>query len=206
MAFALCLSGCKNDDGETLKKIPLKDNPNDISSLNSPINSYNLDEYMFRDDIQYVDLRSPYMVLQEGYVAGFEFIPFYALIASFNSDKTLFKMKATYDENNNFIAAGQVGGFVAQYEESTSIIKGLFKKDRPIFLISQGGSESGYVINLLIQLGYDGNLLYNVGGVSNSEGVASYRSISTNKYFVEGTGNLDVKVDYGFTDRLTPIN
>lgn len=200
MSLILCFSGCKSNN-DNLKKIPLKITANDISSSNSPINSYNLDEYMFRDDVQYVDLRSPYMILQDGYVAGFEFIPFYSIIASFTSDKTLYRMKAVGDAD-----PGYVGGFVAQYQESERIVKELFKQDKPIFFISQAGSESGYIINLLIQLGYDGNLLYNVGGVSNSEGIASYSSIKTNKYFVQGTGNLDVKVDYGFTDRLTPIN
>ena len=200
MLGMMCLSGCKSNN-ENLKKIPLKETSNDISSSNSPINSHNLDEFMFREDVQYVDLRSSYMILQDGYVAGFEFIPFYSIIASFTSSKTLYRMKSVGDAD-----PGHVGGFVAQYEESERIIKELFRQDKPIFLISQAGSESGYVINLLIQLGYDGNLLYNVGGVSNGEGIASYSSIKTNKYFVQGTGNLDVKVDYGFTDRLTPIN
>jgi hypothetical protein len=73
---------------------------------------------MFRDDVQYVDLRSSYMVLEEGYVAGFEFIPYYNIIASFSEGQTLYQMVA-----KNGIGAGQVGGFEAQFEESESIIK-----------------------------------------------------------------------------------
>lgn len=200
-SLILIVGGCKDNKSQ---KIPKKDNPTDISSANSPINPYNLDKYMFRDDIQYVDLRSPKMILQDGYVAGFSFIPFYSIIASFKSEKTLYKMKGV-EIGDDYFDPGSVGGFVAQYEESERIINNLFSKDKPIFFISQAGSEAGYVINLLIQLGYDGDLLYNVGGVSNSEGVASYNSISTNKYYVKGPGNLDVVATYDFTSKLTPI-
>jgi len=62
------------------------------------------------------------------------------------------------------------------------------------------------MINLLIQLGYNSKLLYNVGGVSNSEGVASYRSIETNKYYVSGIGDFGVDVSYDYFENLTPIN
>jgi hypothetical protein len=85
------------------------------------------------------------------------------------------------DKDGNTIPPGQVGGFVPQYEQSKNIITSLFEKDKYIFLISQGGSESSYVINLLVQLGYDASLLYNVGGITNGEGIKSYKSIETNK-------------------------
>ena len=200
IAFFL-LTGC-ND--ESIKEVPLKTS-NDNSAVSSPVNSHNLDEYMFRDDVQYVDLRSSKMILEEGYVAGFEFIPFYDLIASFSGSETLYRMENKKDDDGNRIAAGQVGSFVAIYEESEVTIKSMFSTTKHIFLISQGGSESSYLINLLIQLGYNQNLLYNVGGVSNSEGVASYRSIKTNKYYVEGYSGFNPTVDYDFVDTLTPV-
>ena len=193
--------GCAKDNNN----IPLKKNSTDNASLNSPINSHNLDKYMNRSDVQYVDLRSSKMVLEEGYVSGFEFIPFYNIIASFSGDSTLYKMERTTDEEGNNIYAGQIGSFKALYEESQSIIESLFSKDKYIFLISQGGSESSYLINLLIQLGYNGNLLYNVGGVSNGEGVDSYRDVVTNKYYVEGHQGFNASVSYDFLSDLTPI-
>ena len=193
--------GCSKDNNN----IPKKANSTDNASLNSPVNSHNLDKYMNRKDVQYVDLRSSKMVLEEGYVAGFEFIPFYNIIASFSGDSTLYKMERTTDGEGNSIYAGQVGSFKAMYEESQSIIETLFSKNKHIFLISQGGSESSYVINLLIQLGYDGNLLYNVGGVSNGEGVDSYRDVTTNKYYVKGHSGFNASVSYDFLNDLTPI-
>lgn len=205
MLFILCFSGCSNNknDNNVNLEIPSKKDSNDSSSLTSPVNSTNLDKYMFRDDVQYVDLRSLEMVTSEGYIAGFQFIPFYSIIASFSGNNTLYKMKAS-TINDTYIPAGQTGSFIAQYEESERIIKSLFSQNKYIFLVSQGGSESSYVINLLLQLGYNGNLLYNVGGVMNSEGFDSYSSISTNKYFIGGSGNLDLEVKYNFMNELTP--
>ena len=194
--------GCKSNEKV---QISPKDSETDNSVITSPINPYNLDDYMFRNDIQYVDLRSSRFVLEEGYVAGFQFIPFYNIIASFSGEGTLFKMERKKDDDGNNVYAGQIGGFTALYEESESIIKSLFEEDKYIFLISQAGSESSYLINLLIQLGYDGNLLYNVGGVSNSEGVEGYRNIKDNKYYVQGCSGFNPVITYDFLTNLTPI-
>ena len=203
LLFLFFITGCTNED--VIENIPNKTNATDTGAMGSSVNSTNLDNYMFRDDVQYVDLRDSKMILEEGYVAGFEFIPFYNILASFNEGEALYQMRRVVDGENVY-AAGQVGGFVAQYEESEFIVKSLFSKDKYIFLISQGGSESAYLINLLLQLGYNGDLLYNVGGVSTSEGSPSYKSIDTNKYYITGYNGFDINVDYGFLEDLTPLN
>jgi len=205
MICLMFVGGCKKDNNND-NAIPSKISKTDNAANSSPINSSNLDNYMFRDDVQYIDLRSGSMILEEGYVAGFQFVPYYSIIASFSPNSTLYQMKSTVDSEGESHYAGQIGGFVAQYEESESIIKSLFDRNKYIFLLSQGGSESAYVINLLIQLGYDGNLLYNVGGVSNSEGIASYKSVDTNKYYISGIGDYGVTTTYDFLEELTPIN
>ena len=196
MILLFVLVGCNKSD-----IIPSKKSAEDNSALNSPITSSNLDEYMNRSDVQYFDLRSSRMVLEEGYVAGFSFVPFYNIVASFSGEGTLYKMEKV-GENK----AGSIGGFVPLYEESDDIIKSIFDNDKYIFLISQAGSESAYMINLLIQLGYDGNLLYNVGGVSNSEGPKPYKDVASNKYYVEGHSGFNPSVSYDFVSDLTPIN
>lgn len=195
--------GCSNKADD---KVPNKLSPTDNAANISPINSFNLDSYMNRNDIQYIDLRSGKMILDEGYVAGFNFVPYYSIIASFSEHTTLYQMKTTIDGNGETHYAGQVGGFVPQYEESQRIIESIFDKNKYIFLISQAGSESAYMINLLIQLGYDGNLLYNVGGVSNSEGPTPYKDVENNKYYVEGHSGFNPSVSYDFVSDLTPIN
>jgi len=206
LLVVLLITGCNKESVTKSSQIPSKINSTDNDPITSPINTLNLDEYMFREDVQYVDLRSSRMVLEEGYVAGFEFIPFYNVVASFSEKSALYQMKRTTDNEGNVYFAGEIGGFVAQFEESQTVIETLFDKNKYIFFISQGGTECGYMINLLIQLGYNSKLLYNVGGVSNSEGVASYRSIETNKYYVSGIGDFGVDVSYDYFENLTPIN
>jgi hypothetical protein len=197
---------CGCDKKENYDDIPAKKSALDNNARTSPINTRNIDQYMFRDDVQYVDLRSGESIINNGYIAGFEFIPYYSIIASFSEHDGLYQMKGTVDENGNRVSPGQIGGFVAQYEESQSVIESLFPKDKYIFIISIGGSESAYLINLLIQLGYDGNLLYNIGGVSNSDGLESYTSIAANKYYIQGHPSINASLDYGFLDDLTPIS
>ena len=203
--LVLLITGCNKESVTESSQIPLKINSTDNNPITSPINTLNLDKFMFRGDVQYVDLRSSRMVLEEGYVAGFEFIPFYNIVASFSENNALYQMKRTTDSAGNVYFAGEIGGFVAQFEESQTVIETLFDKNKYIFFISQGGTECGYMINLLIQLGYNAELLYNIGGVSNSEGVASYRSIETNKYYVSGVGDFGVDVSYDYFGNLTPI-
>lgn len=201
--FLFLVPGCSN---KGYKDIPPKTKHTDNDAMISPINTKNIDEYMFRDDVQYVDLRNSESILNDGYIAGFEFIPYYSIIASFSEHDALFQMKSTKDSDGKTIHAGQVGGFIAQYEESEKMIENLFSKEKYIFLISVGGSESAYLINLLIQLGYNGELLYNVGGVSNNDGVESYTNISSNRYYVKGHPGIQASVEYGLLGTLTPIN
>ena len=105
VAFNLILNlGCSCNNEEILT-IPKKEFSNESSAKNSPINVYNLDNYLFRDDVIYVDLRSTEMILEEGHVAGFKFISFYDCIASFSGDNTLYKMQSTKDDNGNNIPA-----------------------------------------------------------------------------------------------------
>ena len=197
--------GC-NDNSNSFDEIPSKNNVYDTSPITSPINGRNLDNYLFRNDVQYVDVRDYKAAIQDGYIAGFEFIPFYPLIASFKENEALYRMENTIKEDGTEIAAGQVGGFTVQYEESETLVKSMFSQDKYIFLVSQSGSESAYVINLLIQLGYNPSLLYNVGGVGGSAGIIGYDDISSNKYFIKGVGNIGTNIDFNLFEDLTPIN
>ena len=198
--FIVTSCNCKNNEESHEKNIPVKEISSDTAALTSPVNTLNLDEYMFREDVQYVDVRTLDDINQDGYIAGFQFIPFYSLIGSFLPNESLYQMK-----NVGNIAAGQIGGFVAQYEEAESIINQLFSKNKYIFIVSQAGSESAYLINLLIQLGYDGDLLYNVGGVTGSPGVTAYKDVEGSKYYVSGIGNYQLSISYDLFNELTPI-
>ena len=199
------LGGCSCKQGDTQLDIPAKSTPTETSTITTPINATNLDKYLFRDDVQYVDLREYDLIAKTGHIAGFEFIPFHSLIASFRDERTLYKMKDSQDENGKWTYAGTIGGFYPQYNESKQLIKSLFDSEKYIFFVSHAGSESTYMINLLIQLGYDGNKLYNICGISGTEGGASYISSGNMKYFVGGSNAINVQASYNFGIPLTPI-
>jgi rhodanese-related sulfurtransferase len=169
---------------------------------------YNLDNYLFLEDVFYVDTREPNQFLEEGHVAGFVNIPFYEVIANLTTnDKVLFKMNKIFDSNNKLIInLGEVGSYEPIYEESVSILKSIFPNKKKIFIISTAGVESTYLANLLIQYGYDVSNIYNVGNFSNSVGKStSYRELIGSKYKVEGLNayKLTYQFDFGELNKIS---
>lgn len=201
----LLLVGCQNisnvDEGVIEKTVVPSNLSDSMLISDSVILPNNLDQYLFLEDVYYVDTREPNQFLEEGHIAGFINIPFYEVIASLNSEATLFKMKKIFDENNKLIIGlGENGSYEPIYEESVSILKSLFPQKKKIFIISTAGVESTYLANLLIQYGYDSNLIYNVGNFSNTVGsIASYRELADVKYKVEGLNSykLEYRFDFG---------
>lgn len=179
--------------------IPVKNES--VKIQDSPITSLNLDDYLFREDVFYVDTRELNQVMEEGSIAGFVTYPFYELLANLVEGKTLFKMTKVLDSNNALlIELGGVGSYVPRFEESEYLLKALFPKDKTIFISSTAGVEATYLANLLIQYGYDPLKIYNVGNFSNDLGtLVAYRNNKKAKYFVPGTNvfTLDYAFDLG---------
>lgn len=59
---------------------------------------------------------------------------------------------------------GTVAKAEPRYEESQLILEELFPKDRPLFLMCGAGGYVGMTRQLLIHLGWDPELVYNIGG------------------------------------------
>ena len=60
LSSTLLLTGCFNNSNEDLyKDIPVKNDINGVTIEASSVNTQNIDNYLFRDDTVYVDLR-PY--------------------------------------------------------------------------------------------------------------------------------------------------
>ncbi|MBQ9731009.1 MAG: hypothetical protein IJV94_02625 [Bacilli bacterium] len=191
--FLLFIVGCSNVE----KKIPEKVNPEGFSVRDSSVQPHNLDEYLFIDDVMYVDVRPYSSIIKYGYVAGFQFVPYYDLIASRINDKTLFEMTSS----------GQTGSFIPNFIESEQYLNHLFPKDKIILAISEEGSECSYLFNLLKQYGYDPKNLYNVGGFANNSGfILAYRNLDDPKNLVPGNSlDISFSIDYNFTEKLTPV-
>ena len=69
------------------------------------------------------------------------------------------------------------GNYEPNYEESLEILEYYFPKDKNIFIMCGGGGYAGMMKNLLIDLGWDEDKIYNVGGY----------------WYYDGKYNIDVK-------------
>ena len=76
-----------NQKTEIILELPQKEIPDSSLMSESPINPINLDQYLFREDCIYLDLREPHTFYSEGSVAGFINLPFYDYIAHVNHEK-----------------------------------------------------------------------------------------------------------------------
>jgi len=193
---------------EEITTLPAKENPESASMMDSPLNPTNIDDYLFLDNVVYIDTRSFNQLLSEGMIAGFYNISFYEMIAFYTSQENiLFTMEKLSDENGNVTTLlGDVGSFSPNYEESVSILESLFPKDKQYVFIASAGVESAYLINLLIQYGWDPATLYNCGSFSNGMGSdVAYREYENAKYYLPGNEiyQYRVNIDWG---QLTPIN
>lgn len=207
IGLCLLLSGCASPKIEPPTTLPVKSTA-EVSLQSSPVTPKNLDDYLFLSDTFYVDVRDPNQFLSEGHVGGFLNVPFYGLIVKTSADDFgLFTMTKKTDEQGNVVASyGGVGSFTPRYNESIAIIHYLFPNDQAIVALSTAGVESQYLLNLLLQLGYEGTLLYNAGNFSNSLGsLTAYRLREDARHLVMGHEAYHVEITYDFGS-LTPIS
>jgi len=110
----------------------------------------NFDDFLGRPDVQYVDLRNFDDKMNSGYVAGFEFIPFF-----------------DYLEHENVLVRTNLWTFEAAGIMNQAQLENLFDKDaEAIFLMCGSGTRAGFVKDALESIGYD--------NVINVMGLGSY--------------------------------
>ena len=138
--------------------------------IDKNINEKNIDKYLNREDSVYRDMR---MLKDEanyekiggdsylsGFVSGFEVIPFPYIVNVTGLPKEVgntYSGKTLYTKKEN-------GKYVANYKESQEILEYYFPKDKYIFLMCGGGGYAGMMKNMLVDLGWDEDMIYNVGG------------------------------------------
>lgn len=141
----LSLTACTKDD-------VLEITPDTVITME------NLDLYMYRDDVQYVDLRNFEASFHTGSIDGFEIIPFFDFL-----DYRAFNRERTYEFNPDQLL-------------DEALLQRLFKEDKAIFLYADGCIRSGYIKDALNYLGYE--RVYVIGGFYEYEG----------DYAIEGSG------------------
>ena len=213
LALMLCMMTC----AAVAEALPApQPNPEDMFGVDSNINMTTIDQYVGRDDVEYRDVRMLFDPADYGAIGGnadlsstikgFKIVPYPYLatlselpVAGAYAAETLFTL--TWNEDGSIAAAE------ANYEESLMIVEELFPKDKPIFLMCGGGGYAGMTKNLLIFLGWDAELLYNVGGNWAYQGENGLELI---QYAEEADGN-DIfatwRADYAYIDfaRLHPV-
>jgi rhodanese-related sulfurtransferase len=138
--------------------------PVGLPALPDVVDMTNIDEHLDREDVQYVDLRNFEDKMKSGYIAGFEFIPFF--------DYMEFSDVLVRTDGNWEFDADDINNEAA--------LRGLFDEDKTIFLMCGSGTRAGFVKAALESLGYEN--VYNVGGIGTYEG--------TNKVLGDGSFTL----------------
>lgn len=179
--FLVMLCGCGSD------KLPLPEVSEGVRGeqfgIDKNINEETIDEYLNRDDSVYRDMRmlkdpGNYEAIGgdsylSGFIKGFEVVPYPYIVnvmglpeevGNTYTGKTLY----TYSEDK---------GYVANYQESLEILEYYFPKDKNIFLMCGGGGYAGMMKDMLIELGWNKDKIYNVGGY----------------WFYDGDNNISVK-------------
>lgn len=184
----------ENNSNENLKELPLPEVTGGTRGelgIDKNINEQTIDEYLNRSDSVYRDMRllddpGNYESIGgdsklSGYIKGFEVIPLPYIIPVSGLPESVGN---TY-QGETLFSLDSNGKYVANYEESMSIIEEYFPKDKYIFLMCGGGGYAGMTKNFLVSLGWDTNKIYNVGGY----------------WYYDGKNNVEVKkvTDKGIT-------
>lgn len=154
--------------------------------IDKNINESTIDKYLGRADSVYYDVR----MLEDpanyeeiggdrylsGLVAGFQVVPYPYIV---NVEGLPEAVGSTY--SGNTLYTHRDNKYTANYKESEQILNDLFPKEKNIFLMCGGGGYSGMLKNMLVDLGWDTNKIYVVGGY----------------WYYEGDYNVKIKQDDG---------
>jgi len=170
---AALLMGCASDKNDGLTPLPLPEADIDsMFGIDVNINIDTIDDYLGRDDVEYIDLRMLFDTADfasiggdadlTSTIEGFRIVP-YPYIATLE----VLPVSGGYEGPCLFTLTwterGAISSVVPNYIESNMIINELFPKDKALFLMCGGGGYSSMMKSLLIFLGWDKDLIYIIG-------------------------------------------
>lgn len=174
LLMLLCACGTAAEPENTPAPLPAPEVDADSQfGVDKNINMDTIDSFLGRDDVVYRDVRmlfDPADYASIGgdadlskTITGFKVVP-YPYIATLGA----LPVANAYEGDNLFTVEWNTDGSIASvtenYKESMLILEELFPKDSAIFLMCGGGGYAGMTKTLLMYLGWDENLLYNIGG------------------------------------------
>ena len=199
--------GAKKSAFETLPQSQI-DESSDFG-VDQNVNMDTIDGYLNLSDAVYRDMRmlvDPYDYaaiggdsILSGMIEGFTVIPYPYLAPALNMPEALGQGYA----GPTLFAMDEDGNYVACYEESEAILESIFPKDQAILLMCGAGGYASMTKALLISLGWNESLIYNVGGYWSYQG--DYRVDVTSSDYVGLYEFNEVpmfEIDFA---RLTPV-
>ncbi len=206
----LCACGTAAEPESTAEPLPAPEV--DVESqfgVDKNINMDTIDGYLGRDDVAYRDVRmlfDPADYASIGgeadlskTITGFKVVP-YPYIATLSS----LPVANAYAGDTLFTVAwnddGTIASVTENYRESMMILEELFPRDTAIFLMCGGGGYAGMTKTLLIYLGWDENLLYNIGANWEYTGDNALELIVYSEDADDENINATWRADYAYID------
>ena len=172
----------KTSKASELPKPELSEGLRGTFGIDKNINETTIDNYLNRSDSVYRDMRmlkdpGNYEAIGgdsylSGFIKGFEVVPYPYIVNVTGLPEEVGK---TYEGKTLFTLKD--GKYIANYNESLSILEYLFPKDKNIFLMCGAGGYAGSTKEMLVALGWDENKIYNIGGY----------------WYYNGNNNVEVK-------------
>lgn len=190
---------------------------NDQFGIDININMDTIDNYLNLDNVVYRDVRMLYDPANfeeiggeadlTSTIEGFKIVP-YPYIATLQDlpvsngykDNSLYDVEWSND--------GKILSAIANYEESLLVLSDLFPKDKKIFIMCGGGGYANMMKLLLINLGWDENNLYNIGGNWSYKGKNKKELVLMPEKYDGNKIYASWRADYAYIDfdKLHPIN
>ena len=167
LILVLLLAGCGTGSGPSSLPTPQTDE-NSQFGVDQNINMDTIDQYLFREDVAYRDVRMLFDPADYAAIGGkadltrtiegFKIVP-YPYLATLAQ----LPVEGAYHGECLFTVAwtaeGEVASVEANYRESMMILEELFPRDKAIFLMCGGGGYAQMTKELLIYLGWEESLL-----------------------------------------------
>lgn len=181
----------KTSKASELPKPELSEGLRGTFGIDKNINETTIDNYLNRSDSVYRDMRmlkdpGNYEAIGgdsylSGFIKGFEVVPYPYIVNVTGLPEEVGK---TYEGKTLFTLKD--GKYIANYNESLSILEYLFPKDKNIFLMCGAGGYAGSTKEMLVALGWDENKIYNIGGYwyyNGNNNVEVKRTINNKTYY-----------------------
>ena len=186
LCLTLLLSACATNgspvsstDEVQLDPLPPPEPDGGPFGVDVNININTIDDFLERSDVKYIDVRMFYDPADFPAIGGIaeltQTLPGYRIVPfPFIGTLSAMPVDGAYDGDTLFsIVWGEGHEIVevkANFAESELILSELFPKDKIIFLMCGGGGYSALTRALLVNQGWDANMIYNTGGNWHYEG------------------------------------